>query len=1265
MAFDRTCNTSDGRNFLHPSQVHFLMIDKCNARCIMCGGDYYRSKSGRKITFEAFKRMAANLQLEKVASICLAGAGDPLLNPDLLDIIAYVNERYPSVAVSITTNGIALLPALADQLMTHVISFINISINAATRLTYKQIMQVDQFERVVENARYLASLRQYVGSPTSLQFSIALNELNIGELPQLVALTHSLGFNSVNAMYCRYYPKELRSKNIIGEATPLDDDTSLFYHQELSDFMVQKAAKAAHRLQIGFTHEPLFSDKAPLQNCSWTEHELMVGFDGEVYPCGGGELHFKQKVENGTYHFGNALTESIDQFWNNETYCNLRISSRQGDISPIPECHCCANLKSPSDRCLHFMDWEGYDLTGSKSEHPISDPSEPLVSIIVPTINRPDMLRETIQSILDQTYRNFEIIVVNDAGQDVSDVIASFGSSRIIYLTHPQNKGLAASRNTGIRAAQGKYVAYLDDDDIYYPNHLETLVSHLESTDCYIAYTDSYQANQKLIEDSYQTVNRTLEYSRDFDYELILVQNFIPVLCFMHDRAIIDEVGYFDETLRSHEDWDLWVRVSREYRLDHLPIITSEYRWRDDGSTMTSSKAADYYTTAKAIYHKIRMSIAVSQETIQKQEASLMGRRNELYQLRLNILCSIIIPVYNKLELTIKCLETLFAHTSERMFELVIVDNASSDGTGEYLKKLDYGKFKLISNQYNVGYTIACNQGAMVATGKYLVFLNNDTEPKDGWLDYLVAIAEQDLLIGAVGSKLIYPDGKLQEAGAIINKDGSNDSIGNGGDPNDPKYNAYKDVDYCTGASLLVRHDLFKEAGGVDERYAPAYYEDPDLCFSIRELGYRIIYCPESEVIHHESATAGTDKITGIKKFYWINRVKFCEKWRNILEAKPNRPDIARLLEKPITRPVTVIDGIFYQLASTGIARLWTSLLTEWSKLDFSPTVILLDRAGTAPKIEGIRSRTIPPYEYEAPENDRAFLQALCDEEGADLFVSTYYTTPLTTPSVFFAYDMIPENTHLYNLQDPVWQVKHFGITHALTFIAISMNTGKDLIEFYPPAANKVSIAYPGIDTKRFYPSSEQDVERFRQKYSLAKPYFLFVGNRHYHKNGRLLFEGLACVANRDEYSVVCVGAMYKSDLELARLVPDVSVKVLPLSDDELRTAYSGAIALVYPSIYEGFGLPILEAMACDCPVITCHNTSLPEVAGAAALYVAQDRAEEMAIALQNIQQPEVRTQLIKMGRRQIQKFSWENMAVAVQQALTKTYREEVLYVTE
>lgn len=1261
MALDKTCNTSEGRTFRHPSQVHFLMIDKCNARCIMCGGDYFRSKSGRRITLETFKRMAANLRLENVASICLAGGGDPLLNPDLLDIIAYVNERYPSVAVSITTNGIALLPDLAKQLMAHAVSFINVSINAATRLTYKQIMQVDQFEQVVENARYLASHKQYRGNPASLQFSIALNDLNICELPQLVRLTYALGFNSVNAMYCRYYPKELRLKNIGDETSLLGDETSLFYHQELSDFMVQKAAKAAQQLHVGFTHEPFFSDKAPLRNCSWTESELMVGFDGEVYPCGGGELQFKHKVENGTYHFGNALTESIDQFWNNETYCNLRISSRQGNNCPIPECRCCANLKSPSDRGLHFMDWEGYDSTSSNSAQPATDSDKPLVSVIVPTHNRPYMLRETIQSILDQTFRDFEIIVVNDAGQDVSNVIASFNSSRITYLTHTQNKGLAASRNTGIRAAKGKYIAYLDDDDVYYPSHLETLVSHLESTDCHIAYTDSYQANQKLIGDSYQTVNRTLQYSRDFDYELILVQNFIPVLCFMHSRAIIEEVGYFDETLRSHEDWDLWVRVSRKFRLDHLATVTSEYRWRDDGSTMTSSKAADYYNTAKAIYHKIRMSIPVSQETIQKQESSLMGRRNELYQLRLNIFCSIIIPVYNNLELTKKCLEAIFAHTSERMFELVIIDNASSDGTGEHLKNLGYGKFKLISNQYNVGYTTACNQGAKIATGKYLVFLNNDTEPKEGWLDYLVATAEQDLLIGAVGSKLIYPDGKLQEAGAIINRDGSNDSLGNGGDPNDPRYNVYKDVDYCTGASLLVRHDLFKEVGGLDERYAPAYYEDPDLCFSIRELGYRIIYCPESEVIHYESATAGNDHVNGIKKYYWINRAKFVDKWRNILDAKP----VVSSREKAVSRPVTIIDGVFFQFANTGIARLWASLLAEWSQMEFASSVILLNRAGTAPKFAGIRSRIIQPYDYDTVDNDRAMLQALCDEERADLFVSTYYTTPLTTPSVFFAYDMIPENTRLYNLEDSVWQVKHASIKHASAFIAISVNTAKDLIAFHPPAANNISVAYPGIDTKRFYPSSEQDLERFRQKFSLTKPYYLFVGNRHGHKNGRLLFEGLACLANRAECSVVCVGAMYKSDLDLIQLVPDVSVKVLPLSDDELRTAYTGAIALVYPSIYEGFGLPILEAMACNCPVITCQNTSIPEVAGAAAFYVAHDKPEEMAVALQNVQQPEVRAQLINMGKRQIRKFSWKKMAVDVHQALTKTYKDMVLNSTE
>ncbi|MBV5340875.1 MAG: glycosyltransferase [Deltaproteobacteria bacterium] len=361
--------------------------------------------------------------------------------------------------------------------------------------------------------------------------------------------------------------------------------------------------------------------------------------------------------------------------------------------------------------------------------------------------------------------------------------------------------------------------------------------------------------------------------------------------------------------------------------------------------------------------------------------------------------------------------------------------------------------------------------------------------------------------------------------------------------------------------------------------------------------------------------------------------------------------------EKQPSKPKIVVDAVFFQLMNTGIARLWFRLLTEWAKTDFSHSIVLLDRVGTAPKIEGIRTRTIPAYDYSATDKDRAMLQMVCDEEGADLFVSSYYTTPITTRSVFYAYDMIPENTQFFDLNNAPWREKHYGITHALAYIAISRYTAMDLARAYPPAVGKIAIAYPAVDTAVFKPASQPEIKSFTNKYGITKPYFLFIGQRQIYKNAKLLFEGFARLPGNRALEIVCVGGMPELETELERLVPGSTVHVLYLEDHELSVAYSGAVAFVYPSLYEGFGLPILESMACDCPVITCHNSSIPEVAGAAALYVASDLPDEMAASLQSIQQPGIREHLIKIGRRQVQKFSWSKMAREVQDALVKTYK--------
>jgi glycosyltransferase involved in cell wall biosynthesis len=233
--------------------------------------------------------------------------------------------------------------------------------------------------------------------------------------------------------------------------------------------------------------------------------------------------------------------------------------------------------------------------------------SSVMVSVIVPTYNRPDMLIETLKSILNQTYHDFEVIVVNDAGIDVESKIKLLNKNHNIkYLTHTENRGLAAARNTGIKAARGKYIAYLDDDDIFYADHLETLVNFLENSKYKVAYTDAYRIIQEKQNSNYVVKKKDIPFSLDFDYDRILVENFVPILCLMHERSCLEEIGLFDEKLTVCEDWDFLIRISRGFEIAHLKNVTSEYSWRTDGTNMISNRSTDFGRTFKIIYEKHR-----------------------------------------------------------------------------------------------------------------------------------------------------------------------------------------------------------------------------------------------------------------------------------------------------------------------------------------------------------------------------------------------------------------------------------------------------------------------------------------------------------------------------------------------------------------------------------------------------------------------------------------------------------------------------------
>lgn len=253
-------------------------------------------------------------------------------------------------------------------------------------------------------------------------------------------------------------------------------------------------------------------------------------------------------------------------------------------------------------------------------------------------------------------------------------------------------------------------------------------------------------------------------------------------------------------------------------------------------------------------------------------------------------IASIIIPVYNKFPYTLACLQSIALHGARIGFEVIVVDDCSSDETADGLARIE--GISAIHNAVNLGFIGACNAGAAAAIGNYLVFLNNDTQVTAGWLDALIDTFSQHRNVGLVGAKLVYPDGRLQEAGGIVFSDASGWNYGRFADPRDPAFNYVREVDYCSGAAIAISRQLFETRGGFDTRYAPAYYEDTDLAFQVREAGLRVLYQPASTVIHFEGITSGTDTASGTKRYQVINQQKFAERWRDALIKQP-RPGTA------------------------------------------------------------------------------------------------------------------------------------------------------------------------------------------------------------------------------------------------------------------------------------------------------------------------------------------------------------------------------------